>query len=62
MSQPSKVLLLQLAAGVDALLHLRHAAGVDVEANDLELLGKFEGDGQAHVAEADNGQRGLFAQ
>ena len=56
-----EVLGLQLAAGVDVLLHQLNALGVDIEANDIEVPGKFEGNRQAYVAEADNGQRGFFA-
>ena len=62
MSQPSKSSGFQLAAGVDAVAHHVDAAGVDIEADNAELAGKLEGDGQAHVPEADDGQLGLFAE
>ena len=59
---PVKRFGLQFLAGVDALLHLLDAAGVDVEADDADVAGKGQGNRQAHVSEADDGQGGVLVQ
>ena len=60
MSQPYEILGRQLPAGVHVVAHHLYALGIDIEADNLDFAGEFEGDRQAHVAEADNGQLGLF--
>ena len=55
---PVEGLLLELFAGVDALLHLLHPSGVDVESDHADVAGKGQGNGEANIAQADDGEGG----